>query len=219
MSSANLSPSLTLPGPWKAVVFDMDGLLVHTEPTWVQAKVLLFGNYDVVFHEADQRAVHGAAEIESATYFTRRLGLPETEIPRIQGEYMDIVHQLFEEPVEVNPGAIELVERLTGSVPLGLASNTRRSLVDEVLAGTPLRDRFDAIATGDEVEPKPAPDVYLLACQRLGIDAADAVALEDSPLGVAAAKAAGLACIGVPSYPDEPLPEADHRVASLMELL
>jgi HAD superfamily hydrolase (TIGR01509 family) len=197
----------------------MDGLLVKTEPTWVRAKVMLFGHYDVVFHEADQRAVHGAAEMESAAYFTRRLGLPASEIPRIHGEYMDIVHRLFEEPVEVNPGAAELVERLAGAVPLGLASNTRRTLVDEVLAGTSFGHRFDAIATGDEVEPKPAPDVYLLACERLGVDAAEAVALEDSPLGVAAAKAAGLACIGVPSYPDEPLHEADYRAASLTELL
>lgn len=219
MSSTSVPARLTLPGPFKAVVSDMDGLLVKTDPTWVQAKVMLFGRYGVTFHEDDQRAVFGAAEIHSATYFTKRLGLPQDEIPRIRDEYMAIVHRLFEDPVEINPGAAELVAHLAGRVPLGLASNTRRSLVDEVLANTPFAADFDAIATGDEVEPKPAPDVYQLACRRLGVDPADAVALEDSPLGVAAAKAAGLTCIGVPSNPGEPLLTADLVVESLTELL
>jgi putative hydrolase of the HAD superfamily len=91
--------------------------------------------------------------------------------------------------------------------------------VDEVLAGTPFADRFDAITAGDEATPKPAPDIYLLSCERLGVDPAEAVALEDSPLGVAAAKAAGMTCIGVPSNRDEPLREADYVVATLSELL
>jgi HAD superfamily hydrolase (TIGR01509 family) len=219
MSSTSVPARLTLPGPFKAVVSDMDGLLVKTDPTWVQAKVMLFGRYGVSFHEDDQRAVFGASEIHAATYFTMRLGLPQSEIPRIRDEYMTIVHRLFEDPIEINPGAAELVAHLAGRVPLGLASNTRRSLVDEVLANTPFAADFDAVATGDEVEPKPAPDVYQLACRRLGVDPADAVALEDSPLGVTAAKAAGLTCIGVPSNPSEPLPTADFVVASLTELL
>ena len=219
MSSHVAEPSLTLPGPYHAVVCDMDGLLVKTDPTWVRAKVILFERHGVQFRPADQTAVFGAAEIYSATYFTRRFGLPESEIPAIRHEYMDIVHELFLEPVAVNPGATELIERLAGNVPVGLASNTRRSLVDEVLANTPFGHRFDAITTGDEVEPKPAPDVYLLACERLGVDPRTAVALEDSPFGVQAAKAAGMDCIGVPSDPDEPLDVADHVVRSLMELL
>lgn len=219
MSSTDLRPPLTLPGPWQAVVFDMDGLLVRTDPTWVRAKSILFERHGISFHPSDQRAVFGAAEVQSATYFTHRLGLPATEIENIRSQYMDIVHELFLEPVEVNPGAAELIEALAGTVPLGLASNTRRSLVDEILAGTPFARRFDAIATGDEVDPKPAPDVYLLTCARLRVRPGAAVALEDSPLGVAAAKAAGMACIGVPSDRDHPLVEADHRVESLTELL
>jgi HAD superfamily hydrolase (TIGR01509 family) len=211
---------ITLPGAYAGVVTDMDGLLVDTDATWVQAKVILFGRRGVTFHEDDQRAVFGAAEIESATYFAERFGAPDSEIPAIRDEYMDIVHQLFEEPVLIKPGAVELIERLAGRAPLGLASNTRRSLADEILANTPFADHFDAITTGDEVtNAKPAPDVYLLACERLGIKPADAVALEDSPLGVAAAKSAGMDCIGVPSHPDEPLPEADVVVESLAELL
>ena len=219
MTSELVRPSLTLPATWRAVVSDMDGLLVKTDPTWVRAKQILFARHGVEFEPSDQTAVFGAAEIYSATYFTRRFGLPDSEIATIRNEYMDIVHELFLEPVKVNPGATELVERLAGTVPLGLASNTRRTLVDEVLANTTFGGLFDAITTGDEVEPKPAPDIYLLACERLEVEPADAVALEDSPLGVQAAKAAGLACIGVPSDPSQPLAEADHVVGSLTELL
>lgn len=216
-SPASRTPSL--PAAFAGVVTDMDGLLIRTDPTWVEAKRILFARHGVEFHDEDQRAVFGAAELASATYFTHRFGLPRSEIPAIRAEYMAIVHELFLRPVEINPGAVELVLRLSGAIPLGLASNTRRSLVDEVLAGTPFADRFDAITAGDEATPKPAPDIYLLSCERLGVDPADAVALEDSPLGVAAAKAAGMTCIGVPSNPDEPLPEADYVVASLTELL
>ena len=80
-------------------------------------------------------------------------------------------------------------------------------------------DLFDAITTADEAEPKPAPDLYLLSCERLSVDPAQAVALEDSLFGVRAAKAAGMTCIGVPSHPDEPLAPADHVIGSLTELL
>ncbi len=92
-------------------------------------------------------------------------------------------------------------------------------MVESVLAGTPFGHRFDVIVCGDDADPKPAPGLYLLACAQLGIEPARALALEDSPTGVRAAKAAGLTCLGVPSDPRHPLPEADAVVASLTELL
>jgi beta-phosphoglucomutase-like phosphatase (HAD superfamily) len=219
MASAPLRPSISLPGPWRAVVFDLDGLLVHSEVKWRQAKVILFGRHGTEFHEDDHHAVFGAAELESASYFARRFGRSQTDAESIRDEYMDIVREVMRQPVETTSGAVELIEYLAGRVPIGLASNTRRPLVDELLSTTPFAGRFDAIATADEARPKPAPDVYLLACARLGVDPNVAVALEDSPLGVRAAMAAGMRCIGVPSHPGEPLKEADYRVASLLELL
>jgi HAD superfamily hydrolase (TIGR01509 family) len=219
MSSTLAGPTLALPGPWQAVVFDMDGLLVHTERQWLRAKVILFERYGAAFRTADQRAVFGAAELHTVSYLTERIGLPGSEVPRVRDEYLDIARDLFRDSVELAPGAVKLVERLSGSVPVGLASNTRRSLVEQVLAATPFAAHLEAIVTGDEAQPKPAPDLYLLACERLGLRPADAVALEDSPMGVRAAKAAGLACIGVPSDPAIPLDEADFQVGSLIELV
>ena len=76
---------------------------------------------------------------------------------------------------------------------LGLASNSPRFLVDDALAAAGLSDAFDTIVTSDDVEhAKPAPDIYLVACERLAVEPSEAVALEDSASGVAAAKAAGL---------------------------
>jgi HAD superfamily hydrolase (TIGR01509 family) len=215
--SARTSP--ILPGAWLAVVFDMDGLLVHTERQWLQAKQELFGRHGFELTADDRAAVFGHSDQSSATYFASRFGLPESQVEALRVEYLGIVGSLFDGGVELTDGATELIERLRGRVPIALASNTRRTLVDRVLRQTPFGGWFDAIATGDEVPPKPAPDVYRLACERIGANVASAVAVEDSPAGIQAAKAAGLSTIGVPSDAAHPLDEADHQVTSLTELL
>ena len=103
---------------------------------------------------------------------------------------------------------------------LGLASNSPRFLVDDALATAGLTDAFDAIVTSDEVaHAKPAPDMYLLACERLGVEPSEAVALEDSTSGVTAAKAAGLTCIAVPQFAETDVSAADRVIDSLQQLL
>lgn len=211
--------SVTLPGPFAAVVFDLDGLLVHTERQWLQAKQVLFERHGSRFSPTDQATVFGWADLETVTYFATRFGLPAAHIPALRDEYIGIIGELIDGGVEVTDGAPELIDHVRRHVPLALASNTRRSLVERILAQTPFGDAFAAVATGDEVPPKPAPDVYRLACRRLGVDPTAAVAVEDSPTGVRAAQAAGLVCIGVPSDADHPLPGADRVVGSLAQLL
>jgi HAD superfamily hydrolase (TIGR01509 family) len=218
MSSPVATP-LTLPGPWHAVVFDMDGLLVHTERQWLQAKQELFRRYGQELSVADRAAVFGFSDLQSATYFAGRLGLADERIEDLRVEYLEIVAALIDAGIELTEGATELLERLRGQLPIALASNTRRTLVDRILQQTPFGDWFGAIATGDEVPPKPAPDVYLLACERIGADPGTTVAVEDSPAGIMAARAAGLHTIGVPSDAAHPLSEADYQVTSLVELL
>ena len=219
MSPTGLRPRLSLPGPWQAVVFDMDGLLVHTERQWLAAKLELFHRYGHELADADKAAVFGFADLQTVTYFAGRFGLPSERVPALQDEYIGIVGKLIDDGVELTEGAVPLLERVRAQVPIALASNTRRSLVDRILKQTPFADWFGAIATGDEVPPKPAADVYRLACERIGVDPRSAAAVEDSPTGVRAAHAAGLVCIGVPSDRDHPLLEADHQVASLAELV
>ena len=96
-------------------------------------------------------------------------------------EMVSLMEAQLREQVDGRPGAVELVERLRGRTRLGLASNSPRHLVDTALATARITDAFDAIVTSDDVaESKPAPDIYLLACERLGVQPADALALEDS---------------------------------------
>ena len=119
--------------------------------------------------------------------------------------------------MEPRPGAPELVEALAGRRRLGVASNSPRKWVESVLESAGLADRFEVVVTSEDVaEPKPAPDVYLRAAELLGSPASEAVALEDSPPGAAAARAAGMYVIAVPYFPDLPL-EADLVVDSLAD--
>ena len=209
----------TLPGRWQAVCFDLDGLLVDTEPIWMDAKEVLFARYGVAYHVADHVAVFGTSEDASAAYFTSRIGLPPSETDRIRLEYLGLVTEMLDTTIPIRPGALELVSHLRGRVPIALATNTRRSIAERILERTGLAGWFDATATSDETKPKPEPDLYLLACQRLGVAPGLAVGLEDSPTGVRAVKAAGLYCIAVPSDPGSDVGLADEIVGSLLDLI
>jgi HAD superfamily hydrolase (TIGR01509 family) len=119
--------------------------------------------------------------------------------------------------VDPRPGACDLVEALAGRRRLGVASNSSRAWVESVLAAAGLAGRFEVVVTAEDVpEPKPAPDVYLRAAELLGSPASETVALEDSPPGAAAARAAGAYVIGVPYFPNLAL-EADLVAVSLAD--
>jgi len=200
----------------------MDGLLLDTETLWHESEVELFRLHGDEFTRDDQLRVIGTSFDVTARYFAERLGRPAERGPELVDEMIGLMHQRVLRQVEARPGAVELVEGLRGldGVRLGLASNSPRFLVDDALATAGLADAFQAIVTADDVEhAKPAPDIYLLACERLGVPPSEALALEDSASGVAAAKAAGLTCIAVPLFAETDVSAADRVVDSLEELL
>jgi HAD superfamily hydrolase (TIGR01509 family) len=213
---------VTFRGRYAAVIFDMDGLLLDTETLWHAAEVELFRRHGGVFTWDDKMAVIGTSFAFTARYFADRLGVPRSAGDALVQEMIDLMHDLVLRQVDARPGAVELVERLraTSGVRLGLASNSPRFLVDDALATAGLSDAFEAIVTSDDVEhSKPAPDIYLLACERLGVEPSAALALEDSASGIAAAKAAGLTCIAVPQFAETDVSAADEVIDTLEVLI
>ena len=149
----------------------------------------------------------------------RRLGEPGRAEELIE-ELNALVVAELEHGVETMLGARELLEQLRGrGTPIALVSNSPLALRPPLARAGRLRTHFDAVVSAHEVAaPKPAPDPYLEACRRLGVEPGpDVVALEDSPPGVAAARAAGLTVIGVPSIEGVVLEEAHHLAASLLD--
>jgi HAD superfamily hydrolase (TIGR01509 family) len=205
---------------FKAVVFDMDGLLLDTEVLWQKAEEALFAAHGGVFSHEDKMQVIGTSFDVTARYFAERLGEPPERGPALVHEMTETMYAFVQHEVGGRPGALELVARLRGRVPLGLASNSPRRLVDAALASAGLTDVFAAIVTSEDViHAKPAPDIYLEACRRLGSLPSETLALEDSASGVAAAKAAGLTCIAVPQYAETDVTAADRVIDSLEALL
>jgi HAD superfamily hydrolase (TIGR01509 family) len=201
-----------------AVVFDNDGLLLDTESVWTRAEEDLFELRGTEFTPADKLELVGTSAEIAGGILERRLGEPGRAAELIE-ELNELVVAELEHGVEEMLGARELLERLRGKLPLGLVSNSPLRFVRRSIELAGIGDFFDVVLSAHEVAaPKPAPDPYLEACRRLGVEPGpDVVALEDSPTGVAAARAAGLTVIGIPSVEGVLLDEAHHLAESLLD--
>jgi HAD superfamily hydrolase (TIGR01509 family) len=208
-----------MPTP-SAVVFDNDGLLLDTEEAWTRAEQTLFAGLGREFTVEHKRTLIGSSRSLAAAKLETIL-----ERPGKGEELMDELHELVMEEalqgVAPRPGAIELLARLTdAAIPLAVASNSERAFLERTLGGAGLLHDgpFATIVSANDVEhPKPAPDIYREACARLGVAPADAVALEDSPIGVASAAAAEMFVIGVPYFPGSEIAGASMLAESLAD--
>jgi HAD superfamily hydrolase (TIGR01509 family) len=208
-----LSPRAAPTGP---VVFDCDGLLLDTEGLWTRAETALFARHGLPFGPAEKAELLGTSTETSGRILERFLDRPGDAL-ELGRELDELVAHELGDGVQPRPGARELVEALTGRRRLGVASNSRHAWVEAVLEAAGLTGSFEVVVTAEDVAaPKPAPDVYLRAAELLGSPAAEAIALEDSPPGAAAARAAGAYVIGVPYLPGQKL-EADLLVESLAD--
>ncbi len=213
----------TLPGEGLpvAVLFDNDGLLLDTESVWTRAEQDLFERRGTAFTPADKLELVGTSAEIAGAILERRLGEPGKAAELIE-ELNELVVAELEHGVEAMIGARDLLHALKlRGTPIGLVSNSPLVFVRRSLEIVGFVDQFDVVLSAHEVAaPKPAPDPYLEACRRLGIEPGPAVvALEDSPSGVAAAVAAGLTVIGIPSVEGVALEEAHHIAASLEDAI
>ncbi len=200
-----------------AVIFDNDGLLLDTESVWTRAEQQLYERRGREFTLEHKQELVGTSAQIAGGILARRLEEPGRDAEIIE-ELNELVMAELENGVDPMVGARELVAALAGAgTPLGLVSNSPRLFIERALAIGDLEGIFAAVVSGHEVAaPKPAPDPYLEACRLLAVEPGpQVVALEDSPTGVAAAVAAGLHVVGIPSLPGIELHEAHLQAGSL----
>jgi len=207
-----------VPEPLLGVLFDMDGLLVDTEPLWFEVESIVMDRLGGSWGPADQEALVGGSLNRSLDYLLAKATRPASRETVARWMVDGMVDLLTTRPVPVMPGARELLAEVAAAgVPYGLVTSSERPVMEAVLAR--LEVRFPVTVCGDDVSrSKPDPEPYLLAAAKVGADPRQCAALEDSPNGVAAAEAAGCLTVAVPSM--VPIPPAATRlvVRSLTEL-
>jgi HAD superfamily hydrolase (TIGR01509 family) len=205
-------------GPPQGAIFDVDGLLLDTEGLWTRAQRELFARRGREFTLEHKRAFVGVSGPAAEARLEEMLDAPG-EGAALLTELNGLVMGETDDGAEPMPGARELTSALAAAgTAMALVSNSPREWIDAVIAPSGLAPRFTAILTPDDgLAHKPEPALYLEACRALGTEPARAIALEDTATGVAAAKAAGLVAIGVPSIPGVELDGADLVAPSLAD--
>ena len=200
----------------KAVVFDLDGVLIDSEPVWEQVRRGLVTERGGHWAADAQRRLMGMSTPEWARYLSEDLGvgLPPGEVAALVTERMAA---RYREHIPLLPGAADAVRRLAARWPLGLASSAPAVLIETVLQAAGLRPDFQVTMSTEQVpHGKPAPDIYLAVVGRLGVEPSDAAAVEDSSNGLRSAAAAGLRVIAVPRPEFPPDPDALTQVSLVL---
>ena len=187
---------MTLPA---AVVFDMDGILIETEPIWDKVRRRLATEDGLSWPEASTPIMMGLSTQEWAEHLTEVVGFSGTWEGTAQRVIDGMADEYATGGLPVLPGAVEAVRRMAGLVPTAIASSSPRRLIDLVVARLDLGELLTVTVSTEEVpRGKPFPDGYLKACELLGVDASASVAVEDSTNGVLSAHAAGMTVVCVP---------------------
>ena len=205
-----------------AVVFDLDGVLVDTDHIWHEVREGLARERGGRWTERSEADMSGMSSLEWSRYLHDVVGLPGSPQELNDEVVRRMLARYGEEPPFID-GARETVTTLADRFRLAVASSSNRGLIESVLAAGGIATHFDAWVSSEEVpRGKPAPDVFLEAARRLGVDPTDCAAIEDSTNGLRAAHAAGMRVVAIPNrrYPPavESVELADAVVGSVADL-
>jgi HAD superfamily hydrolase (TIGR01509 family) len=205
--------------PFRAVIFDMDGVIADSEPAYLEGINQVLARHSVRLSPGENVEIMGTTVEVTWNRVIERFRLPPEKYEELVAAYDRTMERLLREPREPLPGARRLLEELRKrGAPYALASSAWPNWIASLLEATRLDGSFDVIVSRTMVEHgKPAPDIFLYAAERLGVPPERCVALEDTPPGIAAARAAGMFAIQMrgASTAFPPLPDADLALDSL----
>ena len=192
----------------EAVIFDLDGVLVDSEPVWEQVRRAYVAEHGGIWQPDTQSRLMGMSTGEWARYLSEELGVDRSAETVADDVVAEMVRR-YDAELPLMPGAVDAVRRMAARWRLGLASSSPSRLIERVLEDAGLTGVFEAtLSTEDVARGKPDPDVYLTVARRLGLAPQVCAAVEDSSNGLRSAAAAGMAVIAVPHPVYPPRPEA-----------
>ena len=189
----------------QAVLWDMDGTLVDSEPIWARVQIDLLTSLGATWTIEDCVSLVGSGLGDAVKVWMSRIPAGTIEADELAGRMYGEVERSLKEEVAFQPGAVELLQALKREgIPCALVSASYRVMIDAVMSHLP-PDLFDVIVAGDEVtNNKPHPEPYLTAARELDVDPVDCVVIEDSPGGTASGTAAGAFVVAVPQWVEIP---------------
>lgn len=205
----------------KALIFDMDGVIVDSEPFHLLAYQEFFQPFAVHYTEEDNREFLGCKDLSMAAILIKRFKLPHTPESMVRCKEQ-ILCRLLKDNSRPRPGLYEVLKEARSlDLPMAVASSATLATIELVVDTLCIRDYFATLTSGDEVSHgKPAPDIFLLAAGRLAVESGYCLVVEDTLNGIRAAKAAGMHCVAIPCeatrHQDHSL--ADFSLASLEQL-
>ena len=189
---------MIIPENIRAVIFDLDGTLVDSMWVWQQIDIDYLARFGIDLPDDLQSSLDGMSFSETAEYFKKRFGITDS-IEQIKKDWNDMTEEFYRHRVTLKPGALEFLKSLKKKdIKTGIATSNSKELLEIVIESLKVRQYFDSMHVSCEVaKGKPAPDIYLLVADDLGIEPEDCLVFEDISQGVEAGHAAGMTVCGV----------------------
>lgn len=209
----------------KAVIFDLDGTLVDSMWMWEKIDIEYLGRYGISLPEDLQREIEGMSFSETAVYFKERFQLQES-LEEIKDTWNEMAYEKYTKEVRLKQGVKELLSYCKAQgIFMAIATSNSRHLVESTVSALEIEDYFNYIVTACEVKKgKPAPDVYLMAASKLGVDPKDCLVFEDIVMGIQAGKGAGMEVCAVEDdyslyQKEEKMAMADYYIKDFSEMI